>query len=296
MADLGELLRSAREAKGLTLDQIAQETRISARFLQAIEQEEFAKLPGGLFNRGFIRTYASKVGLDPDSAVRDYEELAGDTPKEVVAGGDAGPTDSSGSRIGPIALGGLIVMTILVWTMQRGEPPAEDRSARSEIGGEVAGSNDSSRTVPEQGLPMLAVADTSPPVPTASSTIAPDGPVSTPRPTEVEDPGLSIVTAASAQSAPTATLPGVSVQVEVHEATWVLVQADGRMLTDENGVILPPGSRQSYTAEDALDLTIGNAAGVTLNVNGREVTNLGRANQVRAFTITPDNAATLPGG
>src|SRR5438046_10439079 len=77
MTNFGTSFKRAREAKGISLDQIASETRISTRFLLAIEKEEFHLLPGGIFNRGFIRAYAEKVGLDPNQAVADYERLGG---------------------------------------------------------------------------------------------------------------------------------------------------------------------------------------------------------------------------
>ncbi|OLD22475.1 MAG: hypothetical protein AUI91_01825 [Acidobacteria bacterium 13_1_40CM_3_56_11] len=65
MTNFGSSFKRARETKGISIDQIASETRISTRFLLAIENEQFHLLPGGIFNRGFIRAYAEKVGLDP---------------------------------------------------------------------------------------------------------------------------------------------------------------------------------------------------------------------------------------
>src|SRR2546430_12738529 len=75
MTDFGASFKKARESAGISLDQIAIETRISSRFLAAIEGEEFHLLPGGIFNRGFVRTYAERIGLDPDQAVAEYERL-----------------------------------------------------------------------------------------------------------------------------------------------------------------------------------------------------------------------------
>ena len=72
MTNFGSSFKKARDSKGISLDQIALETRISTRFLAAIENEEFHVLPGGIFNRGFIRTFAERIGLDPDQAVADY--------------------------------------------------------------------------------------------------------------------------------------------------------------------------------------------------------------------------------
>src|SRR5579871_1463960 len=83
MTNFGASFKQARESRGISLDQIAIETRISTRFLSAIENEEFHLLPGGIFNRGFVRSFAEKVGIDPDQAVADYERLADVRPPEI---------------------------------------------------------------------------------------------------------------------------------------------------------------------------------------------------------------------
>src|ERR1700728_4764280 len=68
----GEKLRQQREQRGLSLDAISTITKISPRMLRAIEEEHFDQLPGGVFNKGFVRAYARIVGLDEDEAVTDY--------------------------------------------------------------------------------------------------------------------------------------------------------------------------------------------------------------------------------
>src|ERR1700749_3298600 len=76
MAEFGNNFKQAREAKGLTIEEIAADTRISSRFLKAIEDEDFGTLPGGIVGRGFVRTYASSIGLDADQAVAGFEGLS----------------------------------------------------------------------------------------------------------------------------------------------------------------------------------------------------------------------------
>src|ERR1700685_1497391 len=68
----GEKLRKQREQRGLELDAISNTTKISTRMLRALEDEHFDQLPGGVFNKGFVRAYARQVGLDEDEAVADY--------------------------------------------------------------------------------------------------------------------------------------------------------------------------------------------------------------------------------
>lgn len=70
----GEGLRSAREERGIALDDISVGTRVSLRNLSALENERFRELPGGIFNRGIVRSYARYVGLDEDAAISAYLE------------------------------------------------------------------------------------------------------------------------------------------------------------------------------------------------------------------------------
>jgi cytoskeleton protein RodZ len=72
VGEFGNRFRQAREKKELSLDDVSNVTKISARMLRAIEEEHFDQLPGGVFNKGFIRAYAKHLGLDPEEAVTDY--------------------------------------------------------------------------------------------------------------------------------------------------------------------------------------------------------------------------------
>jgi cytoskeleton protein RodZ len=72
MGHFGDKFRQAREKKELTLDQVSNVTKISSRMLKAIEDEHFDQLPGGVFNKGFIRAYAKHLGLNDEEAVNDY--------------------------------------------------------------------------------------------------------------------------------------------------------------------------------------------------------------------------------
>lgn len=74
MGEFGDKFRKAREKKELSLDDVSNVTKISARMLRAIEEEHFDDLPGGVFNKGFIRAYAKHLGLDAEEAVTDYLE------------------------------------------------------------------------------------------------------------------------------------------------------------------------------------------------------------------------------
>jgi cytoskeletal protein RodZ len=72
---LGLALQRAREAKGLSLDGIAQRTKVAPHVLAAIDRGALTEIPGGLFARGYIRAYAREVGLDGERLIRDHVEV-----------------------------------------------------------------------------------------------------------------------------------------------------------------------------------------------------------------------------
>jgi cytoskeleton protein RodZ len=72
MSDFGGKLRQARERRGISLRQIAATTKISVAALEALERNDTSKLPGGIFSRAFVRSYALEIGLDPDETVREF--------------------------------------------------------------------------------------------------------------------------------------------------------------------------------------------------------------------------------
>jgi cytoskeletal protein RodZ len=72
VGEFGDKFRKAREKKDISLDAVSNVTKISSRMLQAIEEEHFDQLPGGVFNKGFIRAYAKHLGLNDEEAVTDY--------------------------------------------------------------------------------------------------------------------------------------------------------------------------------------------------------------------------------
>ena len=72
MGAFGEKLRKQREQRGIALEAISNTTKISTRMLRALEDEQFDQLPGGVFNKGFVRAYARQIGLDEEETVTDY--------------------------------------------------------------------------------------------------------------------------------------------------------------------------------------------------------------------------------
>jgi cytoskeleton protein RodZ len=77
-AGFGEHLRREREMRGISLDEICSATRIGTRFLEAMEKEQWDQLPGGIFNRGFVRAVAHHLGLDEEKLIAEYTMATGD--------------------------------------------------------------------------------------------------------------------------------------------------------------------------------------------------------------------------
>jgi cytoskeletal protein RodZ len=77
MDEIGHILREARENKGLTLEQVQEETRINSRFLNALEHGDYASLPTPVHVRGFLRNYARFLGLDPQPLLDRYQVIQG---------------------------------------------------------------------------------------------------------------------------------------------------------------------------------------------------------------------------
>lgn len=116
----GEHLRREREMRGISLDEICSATRISTRFLEALENEQWDKLPGGIFNRGFVRAVAHHLGLDEESLIAEYTLATGDrtTPCSSVVRSSA-LREPSGQWVtwvlAAIVIGGLVLGGIYGW-------------------------------------------------------------------------------------------------------------------------------------------------------------------------------------
>jgi cytoskeletal protein RodZ len=105
----GEQLKREREMRGVSLEEISVATRIAPRFLEALENEQWEQLPGGVFNRGFIRSVARYLGLDEDSLVAEYALQTKGRPDPGVV---ADPPDEPQRKWARISV--LVVLAILI--------------------------------------------------------------------------------------------------------------------------------------------------------------------------------------
>jgi cytoskeleton protein RodZ len=110
---LGTILREARNRRKVELSEVEAATRIRFRYLRAIEDEEWDVLPGGVYTRGFIRTYASFLGLDGDRLVDDYRESVEPWHRSAEAAQSQPGSGSASGGLRGVALAGLVVIAVI---------------------------------------------------------------------------------------------------------------------------------------------------------------------------------------
>jgi cytoskeletal protein RodZ len=140
---LGEQLRRMREARGISLRDISEQTRITMRHLEAIETNDYKHLPGGIFNRSFVKAYAKHIDFDEQRALDLYalearERGDGDdittTPRRArVYTGDVARSPAMTAVLSFVILGilVLIVYAALHWYKRSGEQPAVTKESRT---------------------------------------------------------------------------------------------------------------------------------------------------------------------
>jgi cytoskeletal protein RodZ len=240
MPSLGEELRRAREERGVSLRQISDATHIGVRFLQAIEADNYAILPGGIFNRSFVRSYARYIGIDEEQALARYnqqlEEMGGEPPKSSSARFEAFEEEEPSSW-GSISL----ILLILVILGVGGYGAYRYFKGNAAKGGEPL----KSPSAQHAGAPT-----SSPEASPAAAEAKPLAAIPTPAPT--------------AMSAPPETL---RMRIEAHdEECWIKVTTDNNR--PEMG-ILKPGEGRDFVADDKIILNLGRLPAVSVTLNGR---------------------------
>ena len=122
-SDFGARMRQAREQRGVSLREIAEKTKIGISQLEALERNDISRLPGGIFSRAFVRSYAAEIGVDPEQTVRDF--LAQFPHDSVTAGSPHVIIDELGPgtrRLDPRALMligtlVLVIAAIMFWSL-----------------------------------------------------------------------------------------------------------------------------------------------------------------------------------
>ena len=273
MGSFGDRLRREREMRGVTLDEISASTKIARRHLEALETEHFDSLPGGVFNRGFVRAYARFLGIDEDQAVADYVSASDEQsqpepsfPLEIQPNTDPQLNPRRSSLPLLLALLALVIVLAIFWARNKRQPEAVENSA---------GSATSAAT------PSAATAPPAEPAPSSTQS-APSVTTPLPTPAAVTSPENSPANASAAPQSPAERT--FSVKVEAKEEAWVTVTADGKTII--SGKTLKAGEQQVVHAGKRIVLVTRNAGGIDVSFNGKPLGPVGNESEVRALTFT----------
>ncbi|HYS27446.1 MAG TPA: helix-turn-helix domain-containing protein [Vicinamibacterales bacterium] len=123
-ADFGSRMRQAREQRGVSLRQIAERTKISVSQLEALERNDISRLPGGIFSRAFVRSYAAEIGVDPEQTVREFlsqfpdESVSAGSPHVLIDDGARGARRLNARAVMIVATLVLVAAAIFLWSLR----------------------------------------------------------------------------------------------------------------------------------------------------------------------------------
>jgi len=266
---IGEMLRRAREQRGLTLSQAAEATRIRSTHLLALEEEDFAALPAPVFARGLLRTYARHVGLNEEElvALLDSRQLLVGT---ATVQPEVPRLRSSGSAM-PRLLATCLAVCLL---------GALGYYLYHQYAAFVASERGVPATLPTAAPAVAAALPT--PQPTATPALAQPEPTSAPAVPAPPTPAPAPT--ATALPTPTATpLSTVTVEARFSGRSWVHVEVDDRIVLDNwfSGA----GDQRVWTGKKVY-LWVGNAGAVDIIYNGKPLGRLGAQGEVVKTTWT----------
>lgn len=271
----GAQLRRAREARGETIHEVAFALKLSPRQVEALEQDDFAALPGMAFLRGFLRNYARYVGLDPAPLMEAVQRLAGQGTVDLSPIRNAeGDLPSGGGRRASVAPGGLVVLALVLlvaagWYFDwfRTEPPAALETIETPL------VIDPAPVVPEPVTPPPPV-DLPAPVPApgadADGTDAAAGalppPVAPPQAPPAPEPLPAANVANTADAAPAG---GGQLVLRFAGESWVEIRDAGGDIVHSG--MNRAGSSRTVQGRPPFALVVGNAASVSVEFDGRPV-------------------------
>ncbi len=285
---LGNLLKTERENKGFSLERVAGITRLRVHFIEALENEDWEKLPARAFIKGFIRSYARAIGLDAEEAVRVFNNAG---PAEEILPKPLGGVKKKKKKLKYIVP--LIVLIIVlgllfillpktemlkkdlflpVETQEEKEVSLPDQDAEKEIGVQAPELLPMEETLQQQEVESVIVNEEI----TVENDIIPavvgvESAVSSGQPDSVE---------AVAPDTKKFTLTGI-----VNMTTYVRIYIDDNTPRE---YMFRPGSRPQWTAEKGFDIIVGNAAGIEFDFNGEKITDIGEFGKVKRLNF-PEN-------
>jgi len=292
---LGSYLRQERERQRLSLHDVAAATKIQLKFLEALERDAYEQLPAPPFVVGFLRAYAQCIALDPDPVLAAYRALhRAPEPQEVAPRPEPLPEPSWPRRrlvrLGAFVVAGSLVAGVVFYEVRRGQP------ARQTVTSFPA-------TLPDPAVPVAPPARPILPTPARNESVPPPATVAPAAPglsgARVESSAPSLAPAEATSPAVPAAPSGATVahargpseaagslvlQATAVSDTWLQVEIDGEK---RQPLLLASGKSVQWEAQDRFRLTVGNAKGTRLALNGQDIPlQSGRSNVVRDFLLT----------
>jgi cytoskeletal protein RodZ len=283
MESAGVDLKTEREKKNISLAQIAAETRISQHYLQSIEEGRYSDLPGGLYNRAFLKAYCESIHLDSKEILEQYEAQVSDSQleKKTKSNIPYSPRQNTFTISGPILIWTVMLLLSAFgiyfsrgWISEIFSPYFPDETTTvepSQRPGEPSSDSISASTV-SSAVPILEPNDLK------SSTDTP--PTARERVDSLQKTHLSPVKkTASPESAADQKL---RLEITAKEPCWVEIDIDGIHSTSK---LMEPGETQECNANDRKRVKIGNAGGVQMKINDKPVKSFGDSGDVVTLNI-----------
>jgi cytoskeleton protein RodZ len=279
--DFGSKLRDARERRGVSLRDIANSTKISFAALEALERNDISRLPGGIFSRAFVRSYAVEVGLDPESTIQEFIDAF---PHDSVTVGH--PTSDQVEDIEATESHRRIARTVA--RLLAVSLPIAALVLYFGIAGRRTGVFNES--------PQGAMPASSPPGPPATPVATSEPPAASPErvPPSTTDPGSRSAPAAVTPLASPAAAPAPSseaadlltIGLSVRTPCVVSAIVDGRKAIDQ---VLRPGDQRTIAVRREMVLTVGDASAVVMTLNGAGARPLGTPGEVVTVRLNLSN-------
>ena len=276
MTEIGRELAEARQRAGLSVEELSHRTKISVPTLLAIERNQMATLPGGIYARGLLRAYAREVGCDPEAVVSRFRAEVGENvdPIQML---DRMATASNGSRT--------------VERLHSSDIDAADRRRAFRntalfmvvllFGGTFffAGNRVNHLAAP---IARWAAARFARP---AATNVAES--LTPPAAADPKPVGTSAQQTQPAEPAqPPVQTSGLRLEIQPREACWLSATADGQRVIYR---LLNAGERTLVDAKETVDLRLGDPAACTFTINGAPAHTPGAAGEAVNIHLTPQN-------
>jgi cytoskeleton protein RodZ len=292
----GEMFVQRRQRLGLTLQEVSSFTKLHPRFLKAIEQADFSKLPGGILTKSFIRSYAQEIGIDDSQAVSEYLAITGQAPPEPVldpttidaqSSVPIGENHSGKSHAGLLSIS-LVVLLFIVASS------GSFLLGRHYKGLFLLHTHNSSTTPPlaiDSEIDAKAPVDTSPV--TTGSPVATASPVTT---ASIQHPS-TVVSDSSNASQPDQDLTPktnelsptecatstICVQINARENAWVSISVDGKVIM-QSTLVAP--TRRLIAAQRRLVVRAGNVGALDFRFNGVQLPSQGDYDEAKTLSFS----------